>query len=76
MVPVLFTLDLPKIIMPPPCFLRKLGGGQSLLCSVSLDILSDSFIESLIVKIHMFHLITTLKKYKQEHLKCMCANGR
>ena len=59
MVPVLFTLDLPKIIMPQPCFFRKLVGGQSLLCSAALDILSDSFI----------------RKYRQEHLKYMCANG-
>ena len=60
MVPVLFTLDLPKIIMPQPCFFRKLVGGQSLLCSAALDILSDSFVETLIVKMQMFHPITTL----------------
>lgn len=34
----------------------------------------DGIEEYLVVKNQMFHSVTT-KKYKQEHLKCMCANG-
>ena len=47
--------------MPKPCFLRKLGGGHSLLCSIMFDISSDSIEEYLAVKNQMFHFITTLR---------------
>ena len=71
--PVSFTLNLPQVVMSQPCSFSKLGSSQSLLCSIVFDILSYGFKENLVIK--MFHPIT-IKKYKQEHLKCMCAIGR
>ena len=45
--------------MPKPSFFRKLSSGYSLLCSIMFDIPSDSLEEFLVVKIQMFHFITS-----------------